>query len=245
MKPKLAYFDFTSCEGCQLQKLNCEDELLVILNAVEIVNFREASSERSDDYEIAFVEGSISTPSCVERIKRIRAQAKTLIALGACATTGGLNVLKNFQPLDQVREYVYGDQAGYFDTLPVRPVHEVVRVDYEVQGCPMDKADYVDVVVSLLMGKKPKLLRYPVCVECKIKENVCRFDEGEFCLGPITRAGCGARCPSSNFHCFGCRGLVDNPATQAETLVLQEYGLSPRELLDKYRLFYGYSEVSR
>ena len=245
MKPKLAYFDFTSCEGCQLQKLNCEDELLDILNAVEIVNFREASSERSDDYEIAFVEGSISTPTCVERVKKIRAQAKILVALGACATTGGLNMLKNFQPLDQVREYVYGEQAGYFDTLPVRPVHEVVKVDYKVHGCPMDKGDYLDLVKSLLMGKEPKLPKYPVCVECKMKENVCRFDEGEFCLGPITRAGCGARCPSNNFYCFGCRGLVDNPATEAETSVLKKYGLSPEEVLKKYRLFYGYSEGSQ
>ena len=155
MKPKVAFFDFTSCEGCQLQKLNCEDELLDILSLVEVVNFREATSVRRDDYDIAFVEGSISTPSCVERIKKIRANAKVLVALGACAATGGLNMLKNFQPLDRVREYVYGDKANYFETLPVRPVDQVVKVDYKVHGCPMDKEDYLNVVKALLSGREP------------------------------------------------------------------------------------------
>ena len=244
MKPKVAFFDFTSCEGCQLQKLNCEDELVDILGAVEVVNFREATSVRRDDYDIAFVEGSISTPSCVERIKKIRENAKVLVALGACACTGGLNMLKNFQPLDKVREYVYGDKAGYFDTLPVRPVDQVVKVDYKVHGCPMDKDDYLNTVKALLSGREPKLQRYPVCVECKMRENPCRYDFGEVCLGPVTRAGCGARCPSNNFICFGCRGLVDNPKTDAAGDVLKEHGLTAQDVLKKYRLFYGYSEVA-
>ena len=245
MKPKVAFFDFTSCEGCQLQKLNCEDELLDILGAVEVVNFREATSIRRDDYDIAFIEGSISTPTCVERIKKIRENAKVLVALGACATTGGLNMLKNFQPLDRVREYVYGDKAGYFDTLPVRPVDQVVKVDYKVHGCPMDKADYLSVVKALLSGREPKLAKYPVCVECKMRENACRYDFNETCLGPVTRAGCGARCPSNNFICFGCRGLVDDPKTDAANDVLKDRGLSAQDVLKKYRLFYGYSEVSQ
>lgn len=245
MKPKVAFFDFTSCEGCQLQKLNCEDELLDILGAVEVVNFREATSIRRDDYDIAFIEGSISTPTCVERIKKIRENATVLVALGACATTGGLNMLKNFQPLDRVREYVYGDKAGYFDTLPVRPVDQVVKVDYKVHGCPMDKADYLSVVKALLSGREPKLAKYPVCVECKMRENACRYDFNETCLGPVTRAGCGARCPSNNFICFGCRGLVDDPKTDAANDVLKDRGLSAQDVLKKYRLFYGYSEVSQ
>jgi len=245
MKPKVAFFDFASCEGCQLQKLNCEEELPLVLDAVEIVNFREASSARSDDYEIAFVEGSITTPHCVERIKKIRAQAKFLVAFGACASTGGLNMLKNFQPLDEVRAYVYGDGAKYFDTLPVRPVHEVVPVDYKIHGCPGDKGDILECVRSLLLGKIPKEKRYPVCVECKRKDNICRYDEGEVCLGPITRAGCGANCPSNAFHCFGCRGLVDDPVTDSARDVLAKHGLTPDEILKKFRLFYGYSEVAR
>ena len=245
MKPKVAFFDFTSCEGCQLQKLNCEDELLDILGAVEVVNFREATSIRRDDYDIAFIEGSISTPTCVERIKKIRENATVLVALGACATTGGLNMLKNFQPLDKVREYVYGDKAGYFDTLPVRPVDQVVKVDYKVHGCPMDKSDYLSVVKALLSGREPKLAKYPVCVECKMRENACRYDFNETCLGPVTRAGCGARCPSNNFICFGCRGLVDDPKTDAANDVLKDRGLSAQDVLKKYRLFYGYSEVSQ
>jgi len=245
MKPKVAFFDFTSCEGCQLQKLNCEDELVAVLSAVEVVNFREATSVRRDDYDIAFVEGSISTPSCVERIRKIRENAKVLVALGACASTGGLNMLKNFQPLDKVREYVYGDKAHYFDTLPVRPVDQIVKVDYKVHGCPMDKQDYLNVVKALLSGQEPKLLKYPVCVECKMKENACRYDFGETCLGPVTRAGCGARCPSNNYICFGCRGLVDDPKMDAANDVLAERKLTAQDVLKKYRLFYGYSEVSQ
>ena len=245
MKPKVAFFDFTSCEGCQLQKLNCEDQLLDILSKVEVVNFREASSIRRDDYDIAFVEGSISTPSCVERIKKIRENAKVLVTLGACASTGGLNMLKNFQPLDKVREYVYGDKAHYFETLPVRPVDQVVKVDYKVHGCPMDKDDYMAVLKALLSGQEPKLPKYPVCVECKMRENPCRYDFGEVCLGPITRAGCGARCPSNNYICFGCRGLVDDPKMDAANDVLKEHGLTAQDVLKKYRLFYGYSEVSQ
>ena len=244
MKPKVAFFDFTSCEGCQLQKLNCEDELLDILSAVEVVNFREATSVRRDDYDIAFVEGSISSPACVERIKKIRENAKVLVAIGACATTGGLNMLKNFQPLDEVRKYVYGDKANYFDTLPVRPVGQVVKVDYKIHGCPMDKQDYIETVTALLSGREPRSIRYPVCVECKMAENPCRYDFGETCLGPVTRAGCGARCPSSNYVCFGCRGLVDDPKTDAADDVLKERGLSVQDILKKYRLFCGYAEVA-
>jgi len=244
-KPKVAFFDFTGCEGCQLQKINCEDELIDILNAYEIVNFREASSVRRDDYEIAFAEGSISNSAQEEMIKKIREKAKILVALGACAATGGLNILKNFQDIEEVRHYVYGDKAHYFDTIPVKPIDKVVKVDYYVHGCPMDKGDFIRTVKAILLGKKPALPKYPVCVECKMKEIECRFDYGEVCLGPITRAGCGARCPSNGFYCFGCRGLVDNPAANAEKEVLAKNNLTPEEIVLKFRLFYGYSEVSK
>lgn len=243
-KPKVAFFDFTSCEGCQLQTLNCEDELIDILQVVEIVNFREATSVRSDDYDIAFIEGSISTPQGVQRIRKIRSRAKLLIAMGACAATGGLNALKNYQPLDEVRHYVYGADAGSFDTLPVRPVHEVVEVDFKIHGCPIDKADYIKTLKALLIGKTPELPKYSVCVECKQKENACRYLEGETCLGPITLAGCDARCPSFNFPCLGCRGLVPNVATHASTEVLKEHGLHVNEIINKYRLFYGFNGVT-
>jgi len=245
MKPKVAFFDFTGCEGCQLQVLNCEDELLDILGAIEIVNFREASSVKLDNYDIAFVEGSISTPTCVERVKKIREKAKILVTLGACASTGGLNALKNFQPLEEVRRYVYGDKADCFETIPVRPVDQVVKVDYKIHGCPVDKEEFIETVTALLFGREPKVPKYPVCVECKLRENGCRFDYGELCLGPITRAGCKARCPSNNNICVGCRGLLDDPNTDAANDVLKKYGLTAEELLKKYRLFYGYSEVAQ
>jgi len=246
VKPKVAFFDFTGCEGCELQKLNCENELLDILQHVEIVNFREATSVRRDDYDIAFVEGSISTPTDVNRIQEIRKNAKILVTLGACASTGGLNKLKNFQPLNEVREYVYGDKAGYFDTLPVMAVDEVVRVDYKIHGCPMDKKDFMNILKALVMGSKPYTPDFPVCVECKRKGNVCRYELGEICLGPITRAGCDARCPSNNVGCTGCRGLAENPNVKEATEVMEKYGLKRDDILRRYRLFYGYwQEVTR
>lgn len=246
MKPKVAFFDFTGCEGCQLQKLNCEEQLLDILQNVEIVNFREATSIRRDDYQIAFVEGGLSTPTDVGRIQKIRENAQVLVTLGACASTGGLNKLKNFQPLNEVREYVYGDKAGYFDTIPVMAHDEVVKVDYKVHGCPMDRKDYMNILTSLLMGTQPYIPNFPVCVECKRKGNVCRYDLGEICLGPITRAGCGARCPSNNYFCYGCRGLAENPNVEEATEVMKTHGLSQDEILKKYRLFYGYwQEVTK
>lgn len=246
MKPKVAFFDFTGCEGCQLQKLNCEKEMLDILSQVEIVNFREATSVRRDDYDIAFVEGSVSTPPDVGRIQKIRENTKILVTLGACASTGGLNKLKNFQPLNEVREYVYGDKEGYFDTIPVMAHDEVIKVDYKVHGCPMDKKDYMNVLKSLLLGTKPYIPDFPVCIECKRKGNICRYDLGEICLGLITRAGCDARCPSNNYFCYGCRGLIDNPNIDEATEVMKRHGLTADEILRKYRLFYGYwGEVTK
>ena len=152
-------------------------------------------------------------------------------------------MLKNFQPLDQVCEYVYGEQAWYFDTLPVRPVHEVVQVDYKVHGCPMDKGDYMNVAKSLLMGKEPKLPKYPVCVECKMKENVCRFDEGECCLGPITRAGCGAPCPAGGLGCWGCRGPAEIPNYDEFFALAKERGFTEDEIKDRLAFFGGFEDV--
>jgi len=243
-KPKVAFFDFSCCEGCQLMVLNCEPELLDIFGAIDIVNFREAISDRGEDYEIAFIEGSIITPHDVERLKKIRAQAKVLIALGACAHTGGVNKLRNFQDTEEAKKCVYGEDAKYFDVLPkVLSVGEVVPVDLVIPGCPINRFEFLSIVKQVLAGVKPSLPNYPVCVECKRNENECLLLKGQICLGPVTLAGCDARCPNSQWPCTGCRGLVPSPHLEADQIVLSKAGLTVQDILRRYRLFYGYSEV--
>ena len=245
MKPKVAFFDFTGCEGCQLQVLNCEAEIVDILAAVDIVNFREAKTEREDNYEIAFVEGSITRESEIPRLRKIRDQASVLVALGACACLGGINCLKNFRPMDEVLKIVYGEAAGYYDTIPARPIDAVVPVDYYIRGCPISKDEFLKVTRALLLGKKPEIPNYPVCVECKMAGNICVFDKGMTCLGPVTRGGCSAWCPSKGNACEGCRGLVDDPNTDSEKNILEEHGLTVEQVLSKFRLYDGYLEVAR
>jgi len=245
MKPRLAFFDFTGCEGCQLEAINFEHELLDILNAAEIVNFREAMTERSDDYDIAFIDGAISTTSDIERIKKIRDKAKILVAIGACATIGGVNCLKNFYPMEEVKRIVYGDCADYYETIPARPVNAVVTVDYYVRGCPMIRSEFLKVVKALLLGKKPEIPSYPVCVDCKMAGNICVFEKGKTCVGPVTRAGCNALCVTNGQICWGCRGLVDDPNADSEKEILQKHGLTPEAIIAKFRMFLGYSEVAK
>ena len=245
MKPRLAFFDFTGCEGCQLEVINFEQELLDIISAADIVNFREAMTERSDDYDIAFIDGAITTERDIARIKEIRERAKILVAIGACACIGGINCLKNFYPMEEVLRIVYGESAHYYDTIPARPVDAVVPVDYYVQGCPMTQSEFVKVVKALLTGKKPEIPNYPVCVECKMAGNICVFEKGETCVGPVTRAGCSAICVTNGRICWGCRGLVDDPNTDSEKEILAKYNLTPEEIIAKFRMFLGYSEVAK
>lgn len=245
MKPKIAFFDFASCEGCQLQVVNLEAEMLDVIGAVDIVQFREAMTEKSDDYAIAFVEGSITREKDIPRLKKIREQAAVLVALGACATIGGVNCLKNFKPLEEVRSYVYGDKAGWYETFAARPIDAVVPVDYYIYGCPIHKDDFVRTVKALLLGNKPEVPTYPICVECKRAGNVCVFELGQTCLGPVTRAGCGAWCTSNREGCAGCRGLVPDPNTNAEKEVLKKYGLSLEQAVGQFRIFLGNAEVAK
>ena len=202
MKPRVAFFDFTGCEGCQLDALNLEpEELLGLLGAVDIVNFREVKTDRSDDYDIAFIEGSITTESEIERLQAIRTQAKVLVALGACACTGGINCMKNAYPMEDLLKGVYGDCASYYSTIPTRPVDAVVTVDAYIRGCPPTTAEFMKVVKSLLLGTKPDLPNYPVCTECRLAGNVCVFHRSGTCIGPVTRAGCDALCISAGRFC--------------------------------------------
>ena len=245
MKPKLAFFDFTGCEGCQLEVINFETELVELLEQVDIVNFREAMQEKGEDYQIAFIDGAITTESEISRINKLREQAKILVAMGACACLGGVNCLKNFRPMEENLKIVYGDSAKYYDTIPARPVSAVVNVDYELPGCPMNRHEFIKLSKALLLGEKFELPNYPVCVECKMAGNVCVFDKGEFCLGPVTRAGCNAICINSGRRCWGCRGLIDDPNVNSEKEILEKHGLTVAGILSQFRIFDGYLEVSK
>jgi coenzyme F420-reducing hydrogenase gamma subunit len=239
-KPKIAIFDFACCEGCQLQIVNLEEEILSLLGGADVVEWREAMSEKSDEYDIAVIEGSITRLEDEERLKLIRSRAKVLIALGACATIGGINKLKNnFDDLDEVKKCVYGRAASkpHLHTGRIKAVNEVVQVDFYVHGCPIDRKEFTYIVRSLLMGKKPEIPDYPVCVECKAKGNPCLWQYDQVCLGPVIRAGCGARCPSNGFRCFGCRGYTSNPNVDAARDVINRYGLNVDDLKTKMVLF--------
>ncbi len=236
-KPKVAFFDFSSCEGCQLTVIDSLQTHPDLLDAVEIVQFREAMSERGEDYLVAFVEGSCSRKSDESRLQKIRDQAKILVALGACAHIGGINAIRNSQPLDEVRKYVYRDRAEVYEADLARPIGDVVQVDAIIPGCPIDREEFTRAVKNLLLGKMPNIPDYPVCMECKLKENNCLYFRGKTCLGPITRAGCGAICPSFGNSCEGCRGLISHPNIPYMREVMAEHGIDDAMITAKLGLF--------
>ena len=236
--PKIAVFDFTGCEGCQLQLFNKEETLGAFLDAIEIVRFREASSAAGDDYEVALIDGAISRPDEVERIKAIRKQAKVLVAMGACACFGGVNRLKNAYDLDEANREVYGDFPK--ETMPTMAVHEVVPVNVKILGCPPTKDEIERVVQHLVWDLPLPSYVYPVCVQCKQRYTVCRFDVGELCLGPITRAGCNAPCPAGGLGCWGCRGPADAPNYEEFFTLSEEKGFSKTEIMDRIQFFGGF-----
>ena len=245
MKPQVAFFDFTGCEGDQLQVINLEEQLLELVEIVDIASFREATSAHSDDYQIAFVEGSATTDHDAERLEAIREHADTVVALGSCATIGGINAVRNAQDFEQVRERVYGEDADLFDAWPeAKPASAVIEVDYEIPGCPIDKEEFLRVVTALVRGREPKLPTHPVCLECKLNENTCAFLRDDVCLGPVTRCGCDAVCVSEGTRCWGCRGLIDNPNEEAAFDVLEEHGLTPEEVIDMYDLYFGWQRAN-
>lgn len=236
-KPKVAFVEFTSCEGCQLTVLDSLQDHPELLDIIEIVRFREAMTEAADDYQIAFIEGSCTRPSDEAVLKAIREQADIVVALGTCAHLGGINAIRNRHNLDKVRETVYGDKADWYDTYPVRPISGVIQVDAVIPGCPIDKTEFVRAVTHLLQGRLPEIPDNPVCIECKLKGNVCVYFRGKTCLGPITLAGCDAICPTFGDGCEGCRGLVSNPNIPAMLDVLREHGMTEREVEEKMTLF--------
>lgn len=239
-RPKVGFFELSSCEGCQLQLLNNEATLLDFLDLVEIVSFREGMKESSDDYQVAFVEGSVTRKDEEVRLKKIRKNADLVVALGSCACFGGVNQLKNrFHDLEWVKKEVYGDHP--IDTQEVKPLSAVIKVDLEIYGCPIKKEEVERIVTNLVLGKEIKHPKYPVCMECKEKENICLFDLGEPCLGPITRAGCDAWCPSSRLGCWGCRGPAPEANIAEFKKIVARKNISTERLLDRLECFGGFA----
>ena len=230
-RPKIAFFDFACCEGCQLQIANMGEALLEVLKVVDVVEFREVMSEKWEgSLDVAVVEGSITTEHAEERIRRIRDRASLLIAYGSCACIGGVNGMKNGFDLEEIRRYVYGEKASCFDTTKVRPLEAVVAVDYQVPGCPVYPPEFIEVLKSALSGLPYHIPDKAVCTECRFNENECLFEKGVTCLGPVTRAGCNSWCPNYGNICYGCRGLVSNPNRDAFREILEKYGI-PLELI--------------
>ncbi len=242
-RPKVAFFDFACCEGCQLQVANLGESLLGLLGSIDLVEFREVMSEKWDkDYDVAVIEGSITTREAEERIRKIRERSKVLIAYGSCATIGGVNGMKNSFALEDIRKYVYGKDYGNYDTVPTRAVHQVVPVDYFVNGCPIYPPEFVEVLKAVLMGVPYAVPDKSVCIECKYNENVCMYDRGITCLGPVTRAGCNSWCVNNGNICYGCRGMVSNPATNAMKQVLEMYKIPLDLIVNKMDMYNGCGE---
>jgi sulfhydrogenase subunit delta len=179
-KPKIAFFDFTSCEGCQLTVIDSLQDFPELLDVVEIVQFREAMTEKGEDYQVAFIEGSCTRKSDEERLRAIRNQAAVVVALGSCADLAGVNALKYLHPLDEVRQYVYGDKADWYETYDARPISAVIPIDGAIPGCPIDRYEFIACVKALLLGKKLPVPDYPVCVDVSSKRTNAFFTKGRF-----------------------------------------------------------------
>ena len=242
-KPRLAVWKFSSCDGCQLSLLDCEDELLAVAGAVEIANFPEASSNmKPGPYDVSLVEGSITTQEQIEQVKRIREESAFLITIGACATSGGIQALRNGRDLAEAIRDVYPDPE-YIDSLETStPVSDHVQVDLQLTGCPIDRNELLGVISQLLRGSVPRLPTAPVCIECKRRGYTCVLvTREEACLGPVTRTGCGAICPAFGRGCYGCFGPSQPPNTAALAERFLELGESPSKVRDRFRFITGWA----
>ncbi|MGD0654166.1 MAG: oxidoreductase [Thermoguttaceae bacterium] len=245
VKPKVAVYKFSSCDGCQLQLLNLENELLDLLGAVEIAYFLEARSRvLPPPYDVGLVEGSISTADEEERIQQVRRDCKYLIAIGACATSGGIQALRNWANVDDYIRCVY-PKPEYISTLETAsPIATHVFVDFELRGCPINQYQLLELVSALLTGRKPNIPTHSVCIECKRRGLSCVLvSQGKPCLGPITQVGCGALCPACDRACYGCFGPMEQPnITSLGQWFTDQLGQSDRDMKRMLRLFNGYLE---
>jgi len=246
-KPRLAVWKFASCDGCQLTLLDCEDELLALAEQFDIAYFPEASRQiMRGPYDLSLVEGSITTPGDAERIRRVRRLSKRLVTIGACATAGGIQALRNFADVAEFAAYIY-PHPEYLKTLATStPISAHVPVDFELRGCPIDKHQLLEVIKAFLVGRKPAVADYSVCIECKARGNVCvMVAHNAPCLGPVTHSGCGALCPSYHRGCYGCFGPVEGANTAALARSLETLGLAQRDIARLFQTFNAGAEAFR
>jgi sulfhydrogenase subunit delta len=238
-QPTLAVWKFTSCDGCQLTLLDCEDELLTLTGTVHISHFLEATSvSEPGPYDVSIVEGSVSTPEEFIRIRRIREQSTVLIVIGACATSGGIQALRNFGDVEEFRSLVYAQPQHIAALATSTPISAHVKVDYELRGCPIDKRQLLEVLTAFLAGRKPNLPDTSVCTECKRAGITCvMVADGTPCLGPVTHAGCGALCPAYRRGCYGCFGPMRNPNVPALIPLLRKNGMSEDDVRRVFATF--------
>lgn len=247
VKPRLAVWKFASCDGCQLSILDCEDELLAVTDVVEIANFAEASrAVQPGPYNISLVEGSITTPHDAERIHKIRRDSGLLITIGACATSGGIQALRNWKDVNEYFAMVYGS-PHYIETLKKSTaISDHVFVDYELRGCPVNKYQLLEVLNAFLNQRKPNIFPHSVCMECKaLKTNCVMVSKGIPCMGPVTHSGCGALCPSFDRGCFGCYGPKEATNTTSLGTHFKELGMSGDAVMRIFRSFNASAEPFR
>ena len=246
-RPKLAVWKFASCDGCQLTVLDCGPALLKLAAAVDIAMFLEASSAMvPGPYDLSLVEGSIITTADAQRIRRIRRQSKRLVTIGACATAGGIQALRNFQDKDRLVRAVYPRPEMIHTLATSTPIRDHVEVDYELRGCPIDRGQLLQLVTDLLAGHAPALAHHSQCVECKLAGTVCvTVAHGIPCLGPVTQAGCGNLCPRLGRGCYGCFGPMETPNTAALARRMTELGRKGPEIRDAFRSFNAGAEPFR
>ncbi|MGQ9782313.1 MAG: oxidoreductase [Nitrososphaeria archaeon] len=247
-KLKIAVVKFASCSGCQGVLLDAEEELpLLVDNYLDIQYFIEATSMIGEGpYDLALVEGSISVPEDLKRVKEIRERSKIVATIGACATTGGIQALRNWASLNDFSRIVYLKPEWIASLDKSTPISEHVKVDYELNGCPISKQQLLDFIVSMVIGKRPRIERNSVCVECKRLGNVCVLVANKLpCMGPVTKAGCGALCPSYGRDCYSCFGPFEDINVESLKEKFKEIGLKDYEVLHKFREFTGYSKQFR
>jgi coenzyme F420-reducing hydrogenase gamma subunit len=246
-KPRLAVWKFASCDGCQLSLLDCEDELLAVADAVEVAYFPEATrGDLRGRFDLSLVEGSVTTAHDAERIREVRRRSAKLVTIGACATAGGIQALRNFADVAAYTSIVYA-RPDYISTLATStPIAAHVPVDFELRGCPIDKRQLIEVVSAFLAGRRPVTPAHSTCIECKLKGNVCvMVAHGTPCLGPVTHAGCGALCPSYDRGCYGCFGPKETPNAPSLSRRLAELGLDAGTIHRLYRTFNADAEPFR
>ncbi len=246
-KPSLAVWKFASCDGCQLSLLDCEDELLAVADQIDIAYFLEASSATVEGpYDLSLVEGSITTEHDIERIHEVRSQSRHLVTIGACATAGGIQALRNFGDVEELLRVVYATPAFVSTLDRSTPIADHVEVDFELRGCPIDRHQLLEVIAAYLAGRKPVIPSHSVCIECKQRGNICvTVAHGTPCLGPVTQTGCGALCPTFDRGCYGCFGPMETPDTEAMAGLLRSQGLDQPGVERLFHTFNAWSEPFR